>query len=286
MIIITENTERTLIETLDINKPQNNDQRCVYLRTSELGPYNLEEITSFIYNNIDDQQGSIFVCEDKDIFILARGLGAPFIKLLENTLLPPTSQPAHSFKLATLSEVRVARHKILKIVEAKLKIIQTQKKKEQQEQEKNRHAKNRKAVLDQPIAATLIETLTQRRKERETNEILVVEDDPFSRKLILNAFPDTYNVSLAEDGQNAIAQYFIKAPDVLFLDIGLPDIDGHDVLEKVLKHDPQAFIIMLSGKGDKENIMKAIQNGAKGFVGKPFTRDKLFQYIEKSPHII
>jgi len=43
---------------------------------------------------------------------------------------------------------------------------------------------------------------------------------------------------------------------------------------------------MFSGKGDRDNIMKAVEMGAKGFVGKPFTREKLFQYIEKSPFVI
>ena len=42
---------------------------------------------------------------------------------------------------------------------------------------------------------------------------------------------------------------------------------------------------MFSGNGDRDNVLKAIELGAKGFVGKPFTKDKLFQYIEKSPFI-
>ena len=78
-------------------------------------------------------------------------------------------------------------------------------------------------------------------------------------------------------------QYVTHAPDVLFLDIELPDITGHDVLQKVLEMDPDAFVIMLSGNGNKENIFKAMKTGAKGFVGKPFTKDKLLQYILKCP---
>ena len=79
--------------------------------------------------------------------------------------------------------------------------------------------------------------------------------------------------------------YVNKAPDVLFLDIGLPDINGHDVLERLFKLDPQAYVVMFSGNGDRENVLKAVELGAKGFVGKPFTQEKLIQYIEKSPFI-
>ena len=79
--------------------------------------------------------------------------------------------------------------------------------------------------------------------------------------------------------------YVNKAPAVRFLDIGLPDIDGHTVLKKVFEIDPDAYVVMFSGNGDKENVMKAVKTGAKGFVGKPFTKDKLYQYIDKSPFV-
>ena len=87
------------------------------------------------------------------------------------------------------------------------------------------------------------------------------------------------------DGQGALMGYVNKAPDVLFLDIGLPDIDGHAVLEKIFKLDPDAYVVMFSGNKDRDNVMKAVELGAKGFVGKPFTSEKLLQYIQKSPFI-
>ncbi len=124
-----------------------------------------------------------------------------------------------------------------------------------------------------------------RREARKTSAIMVVEDDAFTQKLIQNTIKDTHKLSIAGDGQGAIMTYVNKAPDVLFLDIGLPDIDGLKVLEKIFKIDPHAYVVMFSGNGDKKNILKAIELGAKGFIGKPFTKDKIFQYINKSPHI-
>jgi len=112
-----------------------------------------------------------------------------------------------------------------------------------------------------------------------------VEDDLFSQRLVANVLQSKFELTMAEDGQGAIMGYVKHAPDVLFLDIGLPDIDGHAVLEKLFQIDPQAYVVMFSGNGDKENVMKAITLGAKGFVGKPFSEDKLLQYIHKSPFI-
>jgi two-component system chemotaxis response regulator CheY len=146
------------------------------------------------------------------------------------------------------------------------------------QQERTRHA-----ALNQPFSPELLATIHKRRAEHKIMEIVVVEDDPFSRKLVHSSLNEFYAVSSAADGHNAISNYVFKAPNVMFLDIDLPDISGHEVLKKILEIDPDAYIIMLSGNGDKDNIMKAIQHGAKGFVAKPFTKDKLFTYIEKAP---
>lgn len=290
MIVTTQNAEEKLVQSLNTNQIQKDDRRCVYFKTSDLQnldqDFDLEKTIEFIHGEVDDQEGSIIVCDDGDIFILARGLGAPFVKILQTFLLPtPPTQPAPSPGLVLLFEVRVDRYKILKIIEKKLIEKEKQKKKDLEEHKIDQGEKNRQKILNMEVSANLVETLPMRRKERTQTEILVVEDDLFSRTLIEKSLPDEASVTFAEDGLSAFSQYFMKAPDILFLDIGLPDIDGHDVLAKILMNDPNAFVIMLSGKGDKDNIMKAIDNGAKGFIAKPFTREKLSQYIQKSPHI-
>lgn len=286
MIVTKENAEERLIHSLHIVTERKEDRRCVHLQISGLAEFNENEIIDFIHENIEDQSADIFICNDNDLFITARGIGSPFINIFKNFMLTHLKlRPAQSFELATLFEVRVDRQKIIKIIENKLSAQKNKDKDQREEQEKIRTEKRRQKIMDMPISNTLVETLPQRRKNRVETEILIVEDDPFSRVLIKKSLEGFGNASIAEDGRMALAQYFKTAPDILFLDIGLPDINGHDVLAKILKHDPHAFIIMLSGKGDKDNIMKTIQNGAKGFVGKPFTREKLAQYIQKSPHI-
>ena len=62
-------------------------------------------------------------------------------------------------------------------------------------------------------------------------------------------------------------------------------MNGHDILAKILALDSEAFIVMLTGQGSRDNVLRAVEAGAKGFVGKPFTPDKLHSYTQKCPFI-
>ena len=286
MIVTTEKAEEKLLHALDLNTTHKEDRRCVHFKASTISDFDQSATIDFIHNNTDDQNGGIFVCDDGDFFIVTRCIGAPFVKILQNFMLTHLkTRPAHPPELATLFEVRVDRLKIIKMMEEKLRDIQKREEEKRKEEKKIQAEQTRKSIMEMPIPDALISTLSERRKDRTETEIMVVEDDLFSRTLVQKSLAEMGNIALAEDGHMALTQYFKVAPDILFLDIGLPDIDGHDVLAKILEHDPHAFIIMLSGKGDMDNITKAMKNGAKGFVGKPFTREKLSQYIQKSPHL-
>jgi two-component system chemotaxis response regulator CheY len=124
-----------------------------------------------------------------------------------------------------------------------------------------------------------------RRLDRLDVEVMVIEDDAFSRRLVETAINKQYRVTALGETENALRTYLQLAPNLLFLDINLPNVSGHDLLNRILALDPKAFVVMLSGNCDRDNVMQAMQAGAKGFVAKPFTRDKLFQYIERCPTI-
>ncbi len=65
----------------------------------------------------------------------------------------------------------------------------------------------------------------------------------------------------------------------------MPDVTRHELLEKIITIDPEAYIIMLSGNASQANIVQAMSLGAKGFIAKPFSREKIFQYIDRCPTI-
>jgi DNA-binding NtrC family response regulator len=114
---------------------------------------------------------------------------------------------------------------------------------------------------------------------------MLIEDDAFSRKLVENVVGKQYEITSLATADQALNTYARTAPNLLFLDIDLPDVTGHELLAKIMALDPEAHVVMLSGNADRENISKALGIGAKGFVAKPFTRDKLFQYISRCPTI-
>jgi len=135
------------------------------------------------------------------------------------------------------------------------------------------------------IDSPLISTIAQRRAGRSRPLVMIADDDQLVRMLAGSVLREDYDVAFAQDGLGALKEFVASAPDVLFLDIGMPDMSGHEVLEIIFQIDPGAYVIMFSGRKDQANIMRALEAGAQGFLGKPFTREKLCRHVEKSPFI-
>jgi len=292
MLVITENTENKLLQELKNCWESFPTHRCLHLKFSQVEHEKEEWFDGFVEvfrGYFEDQAVQIYRCHDGDVFILTRTMtrkrANDFLVHLSPTLTP-ASPIIIGQGLAALFEVGVDWPKLRTICEKKIEDIRFEEaQKQAQAKKKEELVKASREETLKTINDDLINSLSKRREQRDMPEVMVVEDDLFSQKLVKNALKGKYSVSMTEDGQGAIMNYVNKAPDVLFLDIGLPDIDGHEVLEKLFKLDPDAYVVMFSGNGDKENIMRAVELGAKGFVGKPFTQERLLQYIEKSPFI-
>ncbi len=291
MILVTKNTERKLLERLRYYWQQAPAQRCLHIKLSLLNEETqgnhqiwIREIFDVFQNTMHDQSMEFYACNDRDIFILARDLTQKRVDEVFAHLAPKLTPALLSPGLASLFEIGVDWHRLRKISQKKVEAIALAKalaKHKKQETLEQISKTDALKALDQD----LIQTLGERREKREKSEIMVVEDDPFSQKMIGNALKGRYSISISNDGAGALMSYVRYAPDVLFLDIGLPDLNGHEVLERLFKIDPTAYVVMFSGNGDRENVLKAVELGAKGFVGKPFTKEKLIAYIEKSPFI-
>lgn len=121
-----------------------------------------------------------------------------------------------------------------------------------------------------------------RRRGRCPAHVLVVEDDPLTRRVVVGALGEAHAMITEENAKGAVASYLLHAPDIVFLDIGLPDIDGFSVLDQIMTIDPDAFVVMFSSHDDTQTIDKALAAGAKGFVSKPFKKEALRSYIQGS----
>ena len=114
-------------------------------------------------------------------------------------------------------------------------------------------------------------------------KVLVIEDDRFIRdaiKICFRIYWSEAEVNVAERGQEGIDLAQQKVPDLILLDLGLPDMSGFDVLNRIRSYS-RIPIIMLTANRDGENVVQAIQSGANDYVVKPFKQMELMPRIRK-----
>jgi two-component system chemotaxis response regulator CheY len=113
--------------------------------------------------------------------------------------------------------------------------------------------------------------------------ILVVDDAAFMRMMIKNILvKHGYEVvGEAENGAVAAQMYQDLSPDLVTMDITMPEMDGIESVKAILGQDPEASIVMVSAMGQQTMVMEAIQAGAKDFIVKPFQQERILQAIER-----
>lgn len=115
-----------------------------------------------------------------------------------------------------------------------------------------------------------------------TRNILVVEDDPAVRNLIsITLSTHDYNYSVAENGTQAIMEATTGKVDVILLDLGLPDMDGIQVIEKVRSFSGMP-VIVISARSDDRDKIQALDAGADDYLTKPFSVDELLARLRST----
>ncbi|HVU42598.1 MAG TPA: response regulator transcription factor, partial [Xanthobacteraceae bacterium] len=105
--------------------------------------------------------------------------------------------------------------------------------------------------------------------------VLVVDDEPPIRKLLrMGLSANGYQVLEAPNGKTAI-EMLREKPDVIILDLGLPDFQGHDLLRAIRANSESVPIVVLSSRGDEAGKVQALDFGADDYVTKPFGMDEL-----------
>lgn len=117
-----------------------------------------------------------------------------------------------------------------------------------------------------------------------TNRILIVDDAAFMRMmikdiLVKNGFEV---IGEAQDGNQAVDKYKELNPDLVTMDITMPEKDGIAALKEIRELNPDANIIMCSAMGQQAMVIDAIQAGAKDFIVKPFQADRVMEAIQKA----
>lgn len=113
--------------------------------------------------------------------------------------------------------------------------------------------------------------------------ILICDDAAFMRMMIKDILTKNgYNiVGEAENGAKAVEKYSELKPDLVLMDITMPEMDGIEALKKIKAADPNASIIMCSAMGQQAMVIESIQSGAKDFIVKPFQADRVLEAVQK-----
>lgn len=287
MIFIHEQAEELLAQVLSAPEDAANAKRAIHIEIHSAPPLISLPCTTLIDGlvaTLSESDVRVFICEDNDMILLGKDLSTQVflnIRDLVTTWMSATEITGN----CSFYEKGVNWYQFIVLSEEKIAAIHHKQEQATALKQEKKKKMAREHALKQRIPQELIDSIQSRKEGRNKLSILIVEDDPFSRTLVRNSLKKDYNVISAEDAYHAIGFYAEKAPNIVFLDIGLPDANGHETLERILEIDPKAFIVMLSGNGDRDTVLQAVRAGAKGFIGKPFTKEKLLQYIEMAEQI-
>jgi len=112
-------------------------------------------------------------------------------------------------------------------------------------------------------------------------KILLVDDAAFMRKMIKdtltkNGYTEVYE---AVDGADAVEKFTELSPDLVVMDITMPNMDGLEALKAIRAKDGNANVIMCSAMGQEGMVMDAVRSGAKDFIVKPFKPDRVLKTV-------
>src|SRR6201987_2356446 len=119
------------------------------------------------------------------------------------------------------------------------------------------------------------------RKDNQPARYLVGDDSVFARKNIIKMVQLFGGEIAGEagDGLTAIAEFNRTKPDIVIMDITMPQMEGIEAVERIVRQNPDARIVMVSSVGYQENILAALQKGAKHLVRKPVKPEVLYEIL-------
>ena len=112
------------------------------------------------------------------------------------------------------------------------------------------------------------------------NTIYAVEDDEGIQELYQGALEENYFIRIFPDAQSFLRAFEDKKPDLVLLDIMLPDMDGYSVLVRIRETDDRIPVIVVSAKSDELSLVKGLNKGADDYITKPFSMPVVMKHIE------
>ena len=116
-----------------------------------------------------------------------------------------------------------------------------------------------------------------------SKQVLIVDDALFMRAMLRDIFESAgwQIIAEASDGEQAISEYEIHQPDLVTMDLVMPQMGGIDALKRILADDPAARIVVCSALGQNNLILDAVNAGAKDFIVKPFKSAQVLEVVDR-----
>lgn len=284
MRIVIPDVDKELVSIIhSINKDPASwkNWMCLHIETATLGNVEgaseaLDSISVLLESYLDDIEGAAFFCDLGEIYVICKNVSDTTLReigrhISDLVLLEYTSVP----NLETY-DIFLEGPRIADIYYSKGNRFLTL---------PSPQASGRKHIGLNPALFPKEQPTTLTIEQRKSLKVLLVDDDPVTRWLVRNSLKYVCQFATAQDGNKALASYKSYLPDIVFLDINLPDKDGLSVLRWIIGHDPGAYIVMFSGESQLDNLVTALEDGAKGFIAKPFMKEQLLHYLDSCPKL-
>lgn len=215
--------------------------------------HNSAYIAKKVHDRLQDREGAVFICNKKHLLVLAHmepGLDGTQISTTISEKLPEFSCQCSAVDITAdgLLKIQIRLHEF--------------------EEERQRVEAGTSRLFE----------LRRRRGERI---VMVADDDMFMRSLVVKTFRPQARMIECAEADTIVETYLDVLPDIVFLDIHLPGGSGLDVIKEIHSFDETAHVVILSSDSIRDNILTAQKGGAKGFLAKPFTPQKLEECYRK-----
>ena len=252
---------------------------CTFSKGSfKTGP---DEVLPFLKDILRDNSGELYFCDDGDLIITWRGrIGETSKAIITQFRAHFTKEllPFQDSEIFTLYDPQTQGEELRLLLRQKIQKdsdpespISTQKNSAPQKQILLELSEHQKSALQKSLS---------RRRSRQRSEVLIVEDQDFSRKLLSGLLSKTNQCFEAKNAYEAIHYFAEHAPDIIFLDIELPDQDGHNLASFFKSLDPKSFIIMVTGNNYTKDVQRAKENRVNGFIAKPYSKQMIFNSVD------
>lgn len=244
-----------------------------------------DSILSILKNIIHDYHGELYFCADGDIAVCWRGRATEIKTAIINAFLTNYHMELElcpSDKLFHFFDANVQGEDLRLLFHDKLNKIQKQAEELKPETSPVKPEEPIiiwKASFSEEQQKLLRNAIIDKR-HRKKIELLIVEDQDFSRKLLVGLFEQHYRCYAAKDAKQAVQFYAEHAPDITFLDIELPDADGHTLAALFKKYDPSGCIVMVTGNSHIKDVEMAKANKVQGFIVKPYNKQKIMGMVD------